>query len=254
MGDWFTVEAVSGDTFAISEYGHWEQAHCYLLCGRTHALLIDAGLGVGDLGAVVRSITDLPVLAAVTHVHWDHIGGLGSFPQFAVHETERGWLAGHFPLPPKVVKAQLTAHPCAFPPGFRLQDYRVFQGEPQRLLHDGDLIDLGGRIITAVHTPGHSPGHCCFYEEARRCLFTGDLIYRGCLDAFYPSTDPLQLWHSVQKILRLPADRLRPGHGSLDVQPALAKRVETAFAGLYQAGRLRQGAGRFDFGAFQIRL
>ena len=43
MGDWFTIEPLDGDTFAISEYRHWEETHCYLLLGTERALLIDTG-------------------------------------------------------------------------------------------------------------------------------------------------------------------------------------------------------------------
>ena len=50
MGDWFTIEPLDGDTFAISEYRHWEETHCYLLLGTERALLIDTGLGVADRG------------------------------------------------------------------------------------------------------------------------------------------------------------------------------------------------------------
>lgn len=75
--DWFTVEALDAQTFAISEYGHWEETHCYLLCGTRGALLIDTGLGVADIRGVVAGLTKLPVLAAATHVHWDHIAGWG---------------------------------------------------------------------------------------------------------------------------------------------------------------------------------
>lgn len=59
---------------------------------------------------------------------------------------------------------------------------------------DGDRFELGSRTLVVVHTPGHSPGHCCFYEPERNYLYSGDLIYKGCLDAFYPTTD-LQQFH-----------------------------------------------------------
>ena len=48
MKDWFTVEKIDEDTYAISEYQHWEETHCYLLCGTKRALLIDTGLGVAN--------------------------------------------------------------------------------------------------------------------------------------------------------------------------------------------------------------
>ena len=59
--NWFTVEAIDTDTFAVSEYGHWEETHCYLLCGSKRAALIDTGLGIADIKKVIDSLTKLPV-------------------------------------------------------------------------------------------------------------------------------------------------------------------------------------------------
>ncbi len=72
MADWFTVEIIDDDTFAISEYRHWEETHCYLLCGKEKAILIDTGLGVANIKNIVAVLTTLPVMAVTTHVHWDH--------------------------------------------------------------------------------------------------------------------------------------------------------------------------------------
>lgn len=254
MADWFTVEQLDRDTFAISEYRHWEETHCYLLLGTRRALLIDTGLGVADIGAVVRTLTALPVTAVTTHVHWDHIGGHRHFGRIAVHQLERDWLDGRFPLPAEAVRRSLTARPCAFPDGFDPEGYAVFQGPPQVVFGDGFSFDLGGRAVLAVHTPGHSPGHCCFYEPERGCLYAGDLVYEGCLDAFYPTTDPAQFYQSVQKINRLDFRRILPGHHRLDLPASLARQVERGFRRLERDGLLRQGGGVFDFGPFQLHL
>lgn len=125
---WFTVERIHSDTFAISEYGHWEETHSYLLCGTERAVLIDTGLGVANIKAVVDDLTTLPVAAVLTHAHWDHIGGLSLFPDFAVHENEAKWLSERFPLPLHAVRKSLTLKPCAFPADFRPDAYRIFQG------------------------------------------------------------------------------------------------------------------------------
>lgn len=61
MNNWFTVEQVDFQTFAISEYKHWEETHCYLLFGQKRAILIDTGLGVSNIKNVVDSLTKLPV-------------------------------------------------------------------------------------------------------------------------------------------------------------------------------------------------
>ena len=60
MNSWFTVERIDARTFAISEYRHREETHCYLLCGREKAVLIDTGLGVSDIRQVTDSLTALP--------------------------------------------------------------------------------------------------------------------------------------------------------------------------------------------------
>lgn len=129
-------------------------------------------------------------LCLTTHVHWDHIGGHGYFENIAVHETEKDWLAVKFPIPLQVVKKNLMCKPCDFPEDFVSDNYQIYQDVPQRILRDGDFLDLGDRQVMVVHTPGHSPGHCCFYEPKKKDLYSGDFIYSGCLDAFYPTTDP----------------------------------------------------------------
>lgn len=251
---WFTVERSGGDTAVISEYRHREETHCYLLCGRERAALIDTGLGVADLRAVVERLTALPVTVLTTHAHLDHMGGHRAFSRIAVHEAEKDWLSGHFPLPLSAVRQQLCAGCCELPPDFSPESYRLYDGGATETLRDGDCIDLGGRMLRVLHTPGHSPGHCCFYEEARRTLYTGDLIYAGQLDAFYPTTDPSAFQQSVRRAQALRAAKLCPGHHDLGIPPTLTDDIAAGFAQLRRQGLLRQGAGRFDFGAFSIRL
>lgn len=254
MSNWFTVENIDKDTYAISEYKHWEETHCYLLCGTQRAILIDTGLGVGNIKDVVDGLTRLPVTVILTHAHWDHIGGCKGFPHIEVHAAERDWLAVRFPIPPQVVKDSLMAQPCDFPQGFDPEKYQVFQGAPAAEFTDGDAFDLGGRQLTVIHTPGHSPGHCCFFEPRRGYLYSGDLIYLGCLDAFYPTTDPELFYRSVMKVNALDVSRILPGHHRLAVPADLVGRVKEAFDRIARRGKLVRGAGRFDFGAFQIHI
>ena len=254
MVDWFTVETIDKDTFAISEYKHWEETHCYLLCGTEKAVLIDTGLGVANIKDIVDSLTTLPVVVVTTHVHWDHIGGHKYFENVAVHEAEEDWLSVRFPIPLQAVKRNLMCKPCDFPNDFIIEDYQIFKGISQQILHDGDCLDLGNRKLMVIHTPGHSPGHCCFYEPDRKYLFSGDLIYKGCLDAFYPSTDPQLFWQSVRKIQNLSINRILPGHHQLGIPVDIISRIENGFSRLSDEGKLKQGNGVFDFGDFQIHI
>ena len=116
------------------------------------------------------------------------------------------------------------------------------------------MLDLGGRRLRVLHTPGHSPGHMCFWEEERGDLYAGDLVYQGTLLAGFPSTDPEAYLASLEKIAALPIRRLFPGHHALEIAPALAVRMRDAFRALRAAGKLRHGAGLFAYGDWAVRL
>jgi glyoxylase-like metal-dependent hydrolase (beta-lactamase superfamily II) len=254
VNDWFTIEMIDRETWAISEYKHWEKTHCYLLLGSNQAALIDTGLGVSNIRQVVDSLTELSVLVVTTHVHWDHIGGHGLFADIAVHEADAKWLAGGFPVSLSSIKSNLMRKPCDFPKEFGINGYQIFQGNPTRILKDGDIIDFGNRHLAVIHTPGHSPGHICLYEIERGHLFSGDLIYKGCLDAFYPSTNPVDFMNSVHRIRTLQVQRLLPGHHTLNVSSNLISEVDDGFQKIYKRGKLRQGSGIFQFKNFSIHI
>lgn len=252
MTDWFTIDKIDDTTYIISEYRHHEQTHCYLTIGSERCLLIDTGLGIGNIYEQVRKLTDKPITAIATHIHWDHIGGHKYFPDFYVHKAESEWLNGKFPLPIQAVRNMVVD--CDLPEDFDINDYTIFQGTPTKILNGGETIDLGGRQIEAIHTAGHSPGHLCFWEKERGYLFTGDLIYKGTLFANYPSTDPDAYLQSLETIAALPIKRLFPAHHSLDIQPEITIRVRNALRELKANGKLHHGAGTFDYGDWEIRL
>ena len=108
MENWFSTKQIDENTFVISEPNHWEETNCYLLVGKENALLIDTGLGVSDISKEVLKITNKPVIAVPTHVHWDHIGGLWNFSEFYVHESEKDWIEENFPLSNEFVRKMLV--------------------------------------------------------------------------------------------------------------------------------------------------
>lgn len=253
MGDWFTIDKIDKDTHIISEYRHWEETHCYLLSGTERSLLIDTGLGICNIYDEVVKLTQKPVTAVATHIHWDHIGGHQYFPDFCAHEEELNWLNGGFPLSAETVRGMVVDR-CDLPAGFDVSGYAMFQGTPTRVLRDGAAIDLGGRTVRVLHTPGHSPGHMCFWEEARGYLFTGDLVYKDTLFAYYPSTDPAAYLDSLEKIAALPVTRVFPAHHSLEIAPEIITRMRDAFRALKAEGKLCHGSGTFDYGDWAVWL
>lgn len=77
----------------------------------------------------------------------------------------------------------------------------------------------------------------CLWEKDRGYLFTGDLIYKGTLYAFYPSTDPLQFKQSVDKISSLDfVRRVLPGHNEINIEPEFIQNVKEGFKMLDRRG------------------
>lgn len=179
--------------------------------------------------------------------HWDHIGGHRYFPDFYVQEEEVSWLSGGFPLPVEQVRKSI-AERCDLPEGFSVDTYEIFQGRPARVLKDDEIIDIGGRSVNVLHTPGHM----CFFEKERGWLFAGDLVYKGTLFAYYPSTDPQAYRTSLERVSALPVTRMFPGHHDPDLRPEFLEEVKNAFLTLHAEGKLHHGGGMHQYDGFAV--
>ncbi len=128
IDNWFTVEAIDSMTYAISEYGHWENVHSYLVIGDKYAALIDTGIGIGNIKEVVDQLTSLPIKVITTHVHWDHIGNHGLFDEIYVHELAKDWLLRGIPgLPIEVIRRDVSRDITkSLPKGFNFDEYEPF--------------------------------------------------------------------------------------------------------------------------------
>jgi len=255
--EWFTLERIDDETVAISEYGHEERVHSYLVEGADRAALIDTGLGVGDLESIVRLLTDRPILVVTTHAHWDHLGAHEAFDSIAVHEAEREWLAEGIPgVNPDNVRDCLTNDATRpLPEDFDPDAYEAPTANPTRIIGDGDEIDLGSRQLQVLHTPGHSPGHCCLVDPDRGHLFAGDLVYAGPLLVNFESTDPDAFAESVRRIADLDGvERILPGHHDLDLAADFPERVRETVDELDREGDLHHGNGTHEFEDFSVVL
>jgi len=88
--------------------------------------------------------------------------------------------------------------------------------EPDGLLHDGDELTAGGVTLRVLHTPGHSPGGCCLYDEADGVVFSGDTLFNGGPGATGRSYSdrPTIVQSITDKLLTLPDDTVvHTGHG-----------------------------------------
>lgn len=173
-----TVQEVAYKTYAINCMGMQTPM---LFVGTEKALLLDTGCGNSDLRGLVESLTDLPVMVAVTHEHADHVGGIVQFdevyapaqdiPRIQAYTTE--FMQRFLDFFNDLIEEEPGINGC-----FR-QQKKVLNWDHIPILqpiHDGDSWDLGGRRVTAYHCPVHSKGHMVFVDDASRILYAGDSI------------------------------------------------------------------------------
>lgn len=161
------------NTYEIDEF---DCASIFLLVGTQRALLIDTGIGIGDLRGVVEHLTDKPYDVVMTHGHGDHTGGAGWFDSFWLNEKD--WDAYAFPedLNRRRDYAQTIAAREHKNYSYDIEeDIRPWPKLPERKpLVDGQVFDLGGRKVTAYECPGHTPGEMVLIDDQTRILFAGD--------------------------------------------------------------------------------
>jgi glyoxylase-like metal-dependent hydrolase (beta-lactamase superfamily II) len=86
------------------------------------------------------------------------------------------------------------------PEGFDFATWRTQPTVPTELLQDGDVLDLGGRSLQVLHTPGHTPDCICLLDQARRQLFAGDTMATGPLYAHLPDSDLAAFTRSTRRL------------------------------------------------------
>jgi len=244
---WFEVYRITDNVHAIYEDGQFEEVISYLVLGYERAALIDTGNGIGDIKRVVMSLTDLPVTVVNTHTHCDHIGGNHQFDDIWVYESEfsrarasRGQSReelGHY------IDGDMVWKP--FPEGFDPETWWIQPFRVTRWLKNGDIIDLGGRALEVIHTPGHSSDSICLLDRSARILWTGDSFYPAPIYIYAPTTSLSEFIMSFAKMVELMPhyDKVIPSHNEPTVEKNLlrecyeaAKSIKNGDAGPYVAG------------------
>jgi glyoxylase-like metal-dependent hydrolase (beta-lactamase superfamily II) len=261
--DWFEVQRLPHAVTMIREPHHSEDVKSYLVEGERDVAVLDTGLGVGDFAGKVASLSEKQPRVLQTHAHWDHIGASRLFDDVRVHPTEAEGLRNGFPA---------TRYEAAFADGLvertRLPaDFDPSGGlpgrEPTGWLEDGQHIDLGGRILEVIHTPGHSPGGVSFLDRQARALFVGDLLYLGSMYTFFPNSDPAAFRESLRRVSAVlsEVDTIYPAHGPSPISPEDVLAVRDAYEQVW-AGRSPDRDGSLfgfpltihDFGRFSFLM
>lgn len=213
--DWFEIKPFPDRIFRISEpaLGPLHGSHSWLVLGFQKALLIDTGVGIAPLASVIKNLTHLPVICILSHTHYDHIGGAHEFADRRMHRAEIEIMANptsELTLWGGWLKADSFSY---FPePDYDFARYALKPALPTGLLYDGDIIDLGGRLLEVLHVPGHSPGLLAVYETETGALFSTDALYDGEMFFNLKGSNIEAARHSLCRLAGLRARVLYPGH------------------------------------------
>jgi glyoxylase-like metal-dependent hydrolase (beta-lactamase superfamily II) len=208
----FEVQRLPYDVFMIREADHREAVAFYLVAGNRDVAVTDTGLGSGDLPGLVAELSPRRPVVLQTHRHWDHIGASHDFMDVRAHAAELTVRRTGWPWEPPVEDgipddSGATVRLASHEPVVALR-------HADSLKH-GDRIDLGGRSLEVIHTPGHSPGSVSFLDRDAGALFVGDLCYFGQMLLFVSGSDLAAFRRSLHALATIAADvrAIYPAHG-----------------------------------------
>ena len=197
-------------------------SNLYLIVDGGEAALIDAHVG-GEAERVLEAVEEIVdvsqlKMVVITHGHLDHVGACPLLEKrtsavFAAHVADAGMVEDPW--------LQFLETLCRFQSPTE-ERYRSFLGtvggrgvKVDRMLRDGDVLQVGACRLEVVHTPGHSPGSICLYDPRTKALFTGDAIQGA--EKFLPGwiglvVDARSYWASLQRLSEMEVELFLPAH------------------------------------------
>ena len=228
---WFEVYKPAPGVFAIYEPHQAEETIGYLITGRTRALLFDTGMGISEIKKVTVELTKLPVVVLNSHTHDDHVGGNWEFD--TVYGMDTDFTRKNAKGSREDAQAEITPDQICgtLPRDFEAKAYSTRPWKITSYIHDGEKIDLGGRTIEVIATPGHTPDAISLLDRGNGLLFTGDTYYPAPIWLFRPETDLDAYAASIRRLAALaPSLKLVLGAHNVPVAPpSVLPRLVTAF-------------------------
>ena len=235
---WYETIRMSDDVTLIHEpwIKPFFRCNMWHVRGRDRDLLFDSGLGHFSLRKHVALVSEREVSCVASHTHFDHIGCHHEFGHCSVHQAEAEIL--------KDPRNELTAADRyanedmfdALPEGWSTANYKVKRSQPERILENGDVVDLGDRAFEVIHTPGHSPGGIGLFEHKTGTFLSGDVIYDGPLidDAYLSNIGDYV--NTLERIKALPVTIVHGGHFPSFGRVRYGQLIDEYVAGKRKAG------------------
>ena len=245
---WFKTQQVTSDILAIREPYHYEDVLSFFVQAGDDTYMVDTGMGLSDIRTQFPSEEPYVLL---THTHWDHVGAVSELKRAAVFdhpfETDRlkkGW------MPHEMVGFEEENFDSQHkpPPEFSKETFTLPGTSDFSTFSDGQVLTVGDTRIAVIHTPGHSPGSVCFFDETRGLLFTGDTIYKGPIYLHMKESNPDEYFASLEKLysqLKGKIDRILPGHNRFSSSPELLERFFSAARGTLKPLEIEKGVDEF---------
>jgi glyoxylase-like metal-dependent hydrolase (beta-lactamase superfamily II) len=196
-------------------------------------------MGISDIKKVTAELTKLPIVVLNSHTHDDHVGGNWEFD--TVYGMDTDFTRKNARGSREDAQAEITPDQICgtLPKQFDAKAYSTRPWKITENVHDGERVDLGGRTIEVMATPGHTPDAISLIDRANGLLFTGDTYYPAPIWLYRPETDFKAYAASISRLNALaPAVKLVLGAHNVPVaSPEVLPRLVLAFAAV-RAGKV----------------
>ncbi|MEY7851754.1 MBL fold metallo-hydrolase [Natrarchaeobius sp. A-rgal3] len=247
--DWYETERIAPGSYRITEGIGYLPINTYLLGDDDEWLLIDAGLGIGDLRAHAEAMAGTSPRVFLTHSHWDHVGSAHQFDDVVIHASEQRdgvvpvdtTTRGGVDLADTFVESWLETG-SEFPDGFDPDGYDVPSVSGVETVEAGDVLEIGSTRLELLPIPGHSPGQLAALDRDAEICYAADVLSPdGSVFAQFDDSDLEAYADAVDRLLTLREDGafdvLATGHGEpirgddLSVLDRVKTALESVLAG-----------------------
>lgn len=256
------IKEIAPATWWISEFG---LVNAFVVEGEEQCAIIDTGCGYGNIRVVAESVTKKPFIVLMTHAHPDHDGGIYHFKDCQIYMNDddrslletnvfglgsgnsfrRTYIETRGPARCPDIMDEVEKTIPADNPDCNFQSINV---------DDGDVINLGGRTLECIHTPGHSEGSVCYLDGNTRILFSGDTVNNSIILTRLPDNNPslIEKYHKTLEKLwsrEKDFDVLAIGHGGPLIDKSIIHDylqltgglLDGGMTGMYEESGFRKG-------------